>query len=85
NEGCSCRKPRPGLIEAVLARSGLPSESALLIGDRETDLMAARAAGIQAVLVSTGHGATATSRTELSSPVYKDLAAAIAALCIAIH
>jgi D-glycero-D-manno-heptose 1,7-bisphosphate phosphatase len=82
DDGCACRKPRPGLLQAVVARSGLPLESAVMIGDRETDLQAARAASIAPMLVLTGHGAktAALLGAPAPCPIYADLAAAVAAL-----
>ncbi len=85
DDGCVCRKPRPGLLNAVLSRSGLSRENAVMIGDRESDLLAARAAGIQPLMVLTGHGAATAARlgTKIACPVAVDLAAAVAALCLA--
>lgn len=43
---CSCRKPRPGMILKALAEHGLDREGSFLIGDKESDVEAALAAGI---------------------------------------
>ena len=78
---CHCRKPRPGLIEAAAAHLNADPEAAILIGDRITDIEAARACGCRAILVRTGHGAETESRmiNEMCAAlveVYDDLAAA---------
>jgi len=56
HDQCSCRKPAPGLIQAAIARSGIPAEESLVVGDDCRDLEAARRAGVAAVLVRTGKG-----------------------------
>jgi HAD superfamily hydrolase (TIGR01662 family) len=53
NDGCSCRKPRPGLVVAAAADLGVPPAEVAVIGDIGTDMDAAAAAGAQAVLVPT--------------------------------
>lgn len=84
DEACGCRKPRPGLLDAVFSRSGLSRATAVMIGDRDSDLDAAQAAGIKAVLVRTGHGATTAAQWGATArcPVYADLGAAVATLCV---
>ena len=54
-EGCECRKPRPGLVLAAAQRLGVNAERCVLIGDIGADVDAARAAGARAVLVPTAH------------------------------
>lgn len=80
-EGCACRKPQPGLVRAAAQRCGLPLDEAVMIGDRASDLAAARAAGVRAMLVMTGHGAdTVRSLADDPVAVYADLASAVHAL-----
>jgi len=49
-----CRKPGPGLIRRLLADWPVDPGRVCLIGDRETDMAAARAAGIEGVLFTGG-------------------------------
>lgn len=43
---CSCRKPRPGMILKALEEHSLERKGSFLIGDKESDVEAALAAGI---------------------------------------
>ncbi len=49
-----CRKPGPGLIRQLLSAFPVDPGRTCLIGDRETDMAAARAAGITGVLFEGG-------------------------------
>src|SRR5215510_13609874 len=49
---CECRKPKPGL----LLRASADLERSTLVGDKGSDLVAARAVGARSVLVLTGYG-----------------------------
>jgi D-glycero-D-manno-heptose 1,7-bisphosphate phosphatase len=50
---CNCRKPKPGLLLAAARKWDLDLESAVLIGDRWSDIVAAHAAGCGGVLIET--------------------------------
>lgn len=52
-DGCACRKPAPGLVEAAARALRLPPGQTVVIGDIGSDVAAARAAGARAVLVPT--------------------------------
>jgi D-glycero-D-manno-heptose 1,7-bisphosphate phosphatase len=55
-DGCSCRKPKPGLLLAAAREWELDLGSAVLIGDRWSDIVAAQAAGCRGVLIDTPFG-----------------------------
>ena len=54
DEGCGCRKPRPGLFLNAGADLSLDLSNCFLVGDAETDVEAGQRAGCRTVLVLTG-------------------------------
>ncbi len=57
-DGCSCRKPRPGLLLKAAQALSLDLHRSIMIGDAISDLLAGKAAGIPTLaLVQTGRGA----------------------------
>jgi D-glycero-D-manno-heptose 1,7-bisphosphate phosphatase len=53
DDGCSCRKPAPGMILTACAALRLSPDEVVVIGDIESDMTAARNAGARSVLVPT--------------------------------
>jgi D-glycero-D-manno-heptose 1,7-bisphosphate phosphatase len=53
DDGCACRKPRPGMVLDAARELGVPPERTAVIGDIGADVEAAAAAGAAAVLVPT--------------------------------
>ncbi|MEX1298170.1 MAG: D-glycero-beta-D-manno-heptose 1,7-bisphosphate 7-phosphatase [Desulfotignum sp.] len=57
DDGCDCRKPRPGLIFQAQARYDIDLAGSVFVGDSVKDMAAARNAGCgRTVLVATGNG-----------------------------
>lgn len=56
DEGCSCRKPRPGMLLRAAEENCLDLKQCVVIGDRWTDLMAGAEVGCTTILVRTGSG-----------------------------
>jgi D-glycero-D-manno-heptose 1,7-bisphosphate phosphatase len=51
---CECRKPRPGMLQALLTDWPVERERSFLIGDKQRDLDAAAAVGIPGHLYTEG-------------------------------
>ena len=51
DEGCECRKPKPGLIHQAAADWGIDVHHSYLIGDRATDIVAGLAAGLYTIFL----------------------------------
>jgi D-glycero-D-manno-heptose 1,7-bisphosphate phosphatase len=49
--GCNCRKPLPGMLIEAAAQLGFDPQNAVMIGDREADMLAAAAVGARRILV----------------------------------
>jgi D-glycero-D-manno-heptose 1,7-bisphosphate phosphatase len=56
DEGCGCRKPKPGMIFAARERYGIDLARAFMVGDSVKDILAGKAAGCRTILVKTGNG-----------------------------
>jgi histidinol-phosphate phosphatase family protein len=74
-DGCRCRKPAPGLIEAAAGALGVEARDCVVIGDIGADMEAARAAGARAVLVPTP--VTRPEEVSAAPEVASDLLAAV--------
>ena len=77
DDGCECRKPAPGLLLAAAAEAGIAPASMIFIGDKPSDVGAARAAGAEPILVGRAARQVADDDT---LRCYRDLAAAVEAL-----
>ncbi len=55
-DGCSCRKPLPGMAEQAARDLGFALREAYVVGDSEGDIKMGDAAGAATVLVRTGYG-----------------------------
>ncbi len=77
-DGCECRKPKPGLFIQAAERFGLPPTEVTMIGDSHRDLEGGAAAGCATILVKTGKGEATFARGDLppGTLVFDDLAAA---------
>ncbi len=85
DDGCECRKPKPGMFQDIERRLQIKLHGVAAIGDSLRDLQAAQAVGARAILVRTGKGSE-TEKTLAQAPlaepveVFDDLAAAVDAL-----
>jgi D-glycero-D-manno-heptose 1,7-bisphosphate phosphatase len=76
---CLCRKPLPGLLKQLEARTGILLTGMPFIGDSLTDIQLAKQVGMEPILVKTGKGlkTLASGQEELEGvEVYNDLRSA---------
>jgi D-glycero-D-manno-heptose 1,7-bisphosphate phosphatase len=67
DEGCSCRKPKPGLIVEACRKYAIDPGGTVMVGDSVKDILCGRAAGCgRTVLVRTGNGMAAGEELALS-------------------
>lgn len=79
-EACDCRKPLPGLIHQALHELHISASETVFVGDSETDIQAAEAAGVGCkILVLSGGTESYKEGLFRCGPdrVFKDLAAAV--------
>lgn len=74
-DGCDCRKPRPGMVLAAARELGVDPADVVVIGDIGADVGAAHAAGARAVLVPTP--ITRREEVDAAAAVAPDLLAAV--------
>ena len=76
-DGCSCRKPAPGMLLEIASRLRVPIGQTPMVGDSERDLIAADRAGAPPHLVLTGNGAGTRAKGGLpiGTEVHESLAA----------
>ena len=55
---CARRKPNPGMLQDAARELGVDLRASILIGDKESDIVAGRRAGLRSVLRFGGHGMT---------------------------
>lgn len=54
-DGCSCRKPKPGLLLEAASEHGVDLRESFLIGDRWRDIDAGHAAGCRTIWIDYGY------------------------------
>jgi histidinol-phosphate phosphatase family protein len=74
--GCSCRKPRVGMLLRGARELRIDLSRSILVGDSLTDVLAAQAAGCQPILV----GDARTTDVDDDVPVVGDLCEAVSLL-----
>jgi histidinol-phosphate phosphatase family protein len=76
--GCSCRKPKTGLLKRAAQEFKFSLKNAYFIGDTMRDVFTAQSAGCKSVLVLTGKEKLANQKNWEAKPdfVFKDLLAA---------
>lgn len=53
---CRCRKPNPGMILDALKKFKINPKGSFMVGDKTSDILAGKRAGLKTIMVSTGYG-----------------------------
>jgi D-glycero-D-manno-heptose 1,7-bisphosphate phosphatase len=81
DDGCTCRKPELGLLMRAASELGFDPKSAIMIGDKESDIEFGRRAGATTVLIATGASAAHVRiEPDIIAPNLMEAARAIIAL-----
>ncbi|MBI6780158.1 D-glycero-beta-D-manno-heptose 1,7-bisphosphate 7-phosphatase [Pseudomonas syringae] len=81
DDGCTCRKPKPGMLQAIARHYTADLRGLWFVGDSKGDLQAALAVDSQPVLVMTGKGRkTLEGGVPAGTLIFDDLAAVAAEL-----
>ncbi|HEY8554375.1 MAG TPA: D-glycero-beta-D-manno-heptose 1,7-bisphosphate 7-phosphatase [Burkholderiales bacterium] len=76
DDGCECRKPKPGLFVEIADRLKVSLNGVWVVGDDERDVVAARAVSARPAFVRTGHGRRTLRKKQFEGvPVFDNLAA----------
>ncbi|AKA27511.1 MULTISPECIES: D-glycero-beta-D-manno-heptose 1,7-bisphosphate 7-phosphatase [Pseudomonas] len=81
DEGCACRKPKPGMLQTIARHYQVDLAGCWFVGDSLGDLEAAKAVDSQPVLVKTGKGEKTLGKPlPAGTLIFDDLAAVAAEL-----
>jgi D-glycero-D-manno-heptose 1,7-bisphosphate phosphatase len=67
-DGCTCRKPLPGMILDASQRHGLAPVQSFVVGDRWRDVEAGRRAGCTTILLRQGYSEAERSKPDYEAP-----------------
>lgn len=77
---CDCRKPAPGMILRAAKELNLSLADSILVGDKPSDIEAARAAGVGRAYIVQSDNAESTTGLAGADAAYADLQSCVAAL-----
>ena len=81
DEGCACRKPKPGLLKQIANDEQLDLTDVPLVGDSLRDIEAGQQVGAHGILVRTGKGERMIEKENTEGiPIYDNLLAVAQAL-----
>jgi D-glycero-D-manno-heptose 1,7-bisphosphate phosphatase len=64
DDNCDCRKPKPTMILQAAKEFDIDLANSYMIGDRESDILAAVNAGTKTILVKTGNSPVVTDKAD---------------------
>ena len=72
--GCSCRKPKPGMLLAAAKRWNIDLKNSYIVVDRDGDIIAGKAVGCYTLLIKRGYSETRRTTAKTSA---RSLSAAV--------
>ncbi|HTZ17710.1 MAG TPA: lipopolysaccharide heptosyltransferase II [Dissulfurispiraceae bacterium] len=72
-ENCTCRKPEPGMLIKARSAYGIDLKKSFVVGDKDADMLLAKAVGAKGILVRTGQ----QDGSDYADAIVDDLDAAI--------
>jgi D-glycero-D-manno-heptose 1,7-bisphosphate phosphatase len=72
DDNCACRKPRPGMILRAAEDLSIAIDESWLVGDKSSDILAGRAAGLKTILVKTGYAGREPGSSNISPDYLAD-------------
>ena len=72
DEGCYCRKPRPGMLERSARELSIDLKNSWIIGDKSSDIEAGRAIGVKTILVRTGYSGNERGASDVRPDYFAD-------------
>ncbi len=70
---CKCRKPGTEMIEKVIERFQIDRERSYMVGDRASDILCGKKAGMKTVLLESGYGTSRLEEMVYPDFIYRDL------------
>lgn len=70
---CNCRKPGAGLIEKACSYFDIDMANSYMVGDRASDILTGKNAGLYTVLLNSGYGMTKLEEDVSADYIYADL------------
>jgi D-glycero-D-manno-heptose 1,7-bisphosphate phosphatase len=55
DQGCDCRKPRPGMLRRAASHLGIDCARSFMVGDRASDIEAGRGVGCRTIFIDRGY------------------------------
>ena len=74
---CDCRKPAPGLLLRARDELGLSLSDSVMVGDKPSDVLAARAAGVGRAFLIRSQTADAPATSDDADGAFDDLAGCV--------
>lgn len=69
--GCECRKPKPGMLISLAKKLEVSLSEVYFVGDKQTDVEAARAAGARPIFIATSMEQNKTEDVQIYSSLSK--------------